>query len=176
MDEVEVSTVVYVPPDEAYDFLVDFPRYADYSKYLEEVRRDGDGSPGTRYALRFAWWKLTYTAQTRVVDANPPNKLDWRVTKDIDADGYWSVADVSEEAPKDVDAASEVTLRIEYDPDSVTAGSIDLPRFVSLSWVVEKVTPLIQNEAERVVERIVTDLEGEHRDVELTVHTRPDAI
>jgi len=176
VDEVEVSTVVYVPPAEAYDFLVDFPRYADYSKYLEEVRRDGDGSPGTRYALRFAWWKLTYTAQTRVVSADPPNKLDWRVTKDIDADGYWSVADVSEEAPEGVDAASEVTLRIEYDPDSVTAGSIDLPRFVSLSWVVEKVTPLIQNEAERVVERIVTDLEGEHRDVELTIHTKPDAI
>ena len=176
MDEVEVSTVVYVPPGEAYDFLVDFPRYADYSKYLEGVRRDGDGSPGTRYALRFAWWKLTYTAQTRVVGADPPNKLDWRVTKDIDADGYWSVADISEEAPEGADAASEVTLRIEYDPDSVTAGSIDLPRLVSLSWVVEKVKPLIQNEAERVVERIVTDLEGEHRDVELTIHTRPDAI
>ena len=98
------------------------------------------------------------------------------MTKDIDADGYWSVADVSEDAPEGVESASEVTLRIEYDPDSVTAGSIDLPRLVSLSWVVEKVKPLIQNEAERVVERIVTDLEGEHRDVELTIHTRPDAI
>ena len=69
-----------------------------------------------------------------------------------------------------------MTLVVEYAPDSADEGLLDLPRFVSLSWVVEKVTPLIQNEAERVVERIVTDLEGEHRDVELTVHTRPDAI
>ncbi|ELZ25793.1 hypothetical protein C475_10049 [Halosimplex carlsbadense 2-9-1] len=176
MDEVEVSTVIHVPPAEAYDFIVDFPRYANYSEYLEEVRRDGDGSPGTRYALRFSWWKLTYTAHTKVVGADPPNRLDWQVIKNIDADGHWRVEDATEEAPEGVEVASRVSLRIEYDPGSVNAGSIDLPRFVSLSWVVEKVKPLIQKEAERVVERIVADIEGQPREVDLTVHTRPDAI
>ena len=176
MDEVEVSTVVYVPPAEMYDFIVDFPRYANYSEYLEEVRRDGDGSPGTRYALRFSWWKLTYTAHTKVVDADPPNRLDWRVIKNIDADGHWRVEEASDEAPDDVETASRVSLRIEYDPSSVNAGSIDLPRFVSLSWVIEKVKPKIQSEAERVVERIVADLEGESRDVDLTIHTTPDSV
>ncbi|WP_123537156.1 SRPBCC family protein [Halosimplex salinum] len=176
MDEVEVSTVVYVSPAEAYDFLVDFPRYADYSKYLKEVRRDGDGSAGTRYALQFSWWKLSYTAHTEVVDTERPNRIDWRVTEDIDADGYWNVTEVPDEAPPEAETASEVSLRIEYDPGSVSAGSIDLPRFISLSRVIDKVKPLIQNEAERVVERIVTDLEGTHREVELTIHTRPDAV
>jgi len=59
VDTVDVSTVVYLPPAEIYDFLVDFPRYADYSRHLEEVHRhNGDGSPGTRYDITFAWWKL----------------------------------------------------------------------------------------------------------------------
>ena len=30
VDAVEVSTIVYLPPEEIYDFLIDFPRYADY--------------------------------------------------------------------------------------------------------------------------------------------------
>jgi len=176
VDEVEVSTVVHLPPAEVYEFLLDFPRYANYSEYLTDVRSDGDGSPGTRYALRFAWWKLSYTARSKVVDVDPPNQIDWRLVKDIDARGYWRVKDAPERAPEGVEAASQVTLRVEFNPDSASSGAIDLPRFVSLSWVIEKVKPKIQSEAERVVERIVTDLEGERRDVELTIHTTPDSV
>jgi hypothetical protein len=176
VDDVEVSTVVHVPPGEAYDFLVDFPRYANYSEYLQEVRSDGDGSPGTRYELEFSWWKLTYTARTEVTDAERPERIDWAVVKDIDAHGHWRVAEVVEEAPEGVETASEVTLRISFDPGSASSGSIDLPRFVSLSWVVEKVKPLVQEEAERVVERIVADLEGESRPVDLEIHATPDSV
>jgi len=176
VDEVEVSTVIHLPPEEVYDFLVDFPRYANYSKYLTEVRSDGDGSPGTQYALRFSWWKLAYTARSEVVDADPPNRIDWRLVKDIDARGYWRVEDATVEAPADVETASRVALRVEFNPDSASSNALDLPRFVSLSWVVEKVKPKIQSEAERVVRRIVTDLEGENREVELTIHTTPDSV
>ena len=163
--------MVHLPPEEVYEFVVDFPRYANYSEYLEEVRSDGDGSPGTRYALRFSWWKLTYTARSEVVDTDPPNQIDWRLTKDIDARGYWRIEEVPEEAPEGVETASRITLRVEFDPDSATAKAIGLPRFVSLSWVKKKVIPKVQSEAERVVERIVADLEGEPREVELTIHT-----
>ena len=45
VDRVEVSTVVHLPPEEVYEFIVDFPGYANYSEYLERVRSDGDGSP-----------------------------------------------------------------------------------------------------------------------------------
>jgi hypothetical protein len=174
VESVEVSTVVYLPPPEVYEFIVDFPRYADYSKHLERVHRDGDGGPGTDYALKFAWWRLTYTARTRVTDVDPPNRLDWTVVKDLTADGYWQVKEVPEEAPEDAETASRVTLRVEFDTDSV--GNVDLPAFVSVGWVVEKVTPRIQAEAERVVERIVADLEGDERPVELTVHTTPETM
>ena len=176
VDAVEVSTVVYLPPEEIYDFLIDFPRYADYSKYLTDVSRDGDGSPGTEYDLRFEWWKLAYTARSRVTGTTPPTRIDWAITKDVAAKGYWYVESVPEEAPPERETASRVGLRVTFDADSVNESAIDLPRLVSLGWVVKKVIPLIEDEAERVVSRIVADLEGERREVELTIHDAPDTV
>ncbi|WP_226012822.1 type II toxin-antitoxin system RatA family toxin [Halomicrobium salinisoli] len=176
MDSVEVSTVVYLPPEEVYEFLKDFPGYARYSKYLQEVRQDGDGSPGTRYALTFAWWKLTYTAVSEVTAVDPPSRIDWRVVSDLDADGHWRVEPADDEAPPDREHASRVWFTVAFDPDSATSDTVDLPRLVSLDWVVEKVKPLVREEAERIVERIVADLEGERRDVDLRIHDGPDDV
>jgi uncharacterized protein YndB with AHSA1/START domain len=176
VEALSVTTVVYLPREEVYEFLVDFPGYARYSKHLREVRQYGDGSPGTRYELEFAWWKLTYTARSEVTDVEPPARIDFTITKDIDADGYWAVESIDppSDAPADAEAASRVTFDVTYDPDSVRAGDIDLPRFVSLGWVVEKVKPVIEREAERVVERVVADLEGRRREIDLTVERRTD--
>jgi uncharacterized membrane protein len=171
VDRVEVSTVVYLPPEEIYEFLEEFPGYAEYSKYLEEVRSDGDGSPGTRYFLTFAWWKLTYTAHSKVTDTDPPNRIDWEITKDIDAEGHWTVDPIPEERPDSQEHACRVRLTVTFRPDSADSGVLDLPRFVSMDWVIEKVKPKIQAEAERVVERIVADLEGRQREVELEIET-----
>ncbi|WP_396613112.1 type II toxin-antitoxin system RatA family toxin [Haloferax sp. S1W] len=177
MDEIAVSTVVYVPPDEVYEFLVDFPRYANYSEHLTEVQQFGDGSPGTRYQLRFAWWKLTYTAESQVTGVDPPHRIDWSITKDIHAEGHWRTEELDElpdDAPEHTETATRVFFEVEYDTRTVSAGDIDLPRFVSLGWVVGKVRPVLQKEAERIVERIVADLEGEPRRVELKIHNHPD--
>lgn len=176
MDEVELSTVVYLPPEEVYDFLIDFPRYAHYSKYLTDVDQHGDGSPGTRYDLHLAWWKLTYAARSEVIDVSPPERIDWQLVKDIDARGHWRVEEVPEAAPEGYETASRVWLRIDFDPDSAHSGALDLPKFVSFGWVISKLKPKVVDEAERVVERIVADLEGEPRDVELTVHRTPDSV
>lgn len=176
MDRIEVSTVVHLPPEEIYEFLVDFPGYANYSEYLERVRSDGDGSPGTRYALRFSWWRVTYTAHTRVTDADPPNRIDWEVIKDMNARGHWRIEEAPDLAPEGEETACRVTLQVEFEPGSVKVGQVGLPSFVSLSWLVEKVTPLIKEEAERVVERIVADIEGGSRPVELSVHATPDSL
>ena len=92
MDELVVRTEVYADPETVYEFLLDFPRYGRYSEYLESVRTiEGDGGPGTRYALRFSWWKLNYTAHSRVTGVDPPKRIDWTITKDIDAGGCWRV-------------------------------------------------------------------------------------
>ena len=179
MDEIVVSTDVFLPPEEVYAFLVDFPRYAKYSEYLTDVTRDGDGSPGTRYALRFSWWKLTYTAHTEVTDLDPPDRIEWRVVKDLRAHGHWAVDrldSLPEDAPDDADAASRVTFAVEFDADSARSGALDLPRFVSLDWVIDRVRPKVVDEAERVVERVVADLEGRRRPVELHVREEPDTV
>jgi hypothetical protein len=179
VDRIHVSTVVCLPPEEVYDFLVDFPRYGRYSEYLTDVRAEGDGSPGTRYRLRFAWWKLAYTAHTEVTDADPPTRLDWQVVKDLNARGWWRVEpldDVPVALPDDEGPVCRVHLEVEFDPDSVGGGVLDLPRFVSFDWVVEKVKPILVEEAERVVERIVADIEGRRREVHLVVHEVPGGL
>lgn len=176
MDAVEASTVVYLPPEEVYEFLVDFPRYANYSEHIREVRRYGDGGPGTEYDLAFAWWKLSYTARSEVTALDPPARIDWELIKDIDAHGYWNVEHVPEKAPENAPDASRVRLRIEFSPDSANEDAIDLPALVPLDWVIEKVTPKIEGEAKNIVRRIVADLEGEERPVDVTVHTAPDSV
>lgn len=183
MDRVEVSTVVYLPAEDVYEFLLAFRRYADYSEYLESVRQFGDGGAGTEYALRFEWWKLHYTARSAVTEVDPPRRIEWRILTDLDASGRWLI-DPIEDADGSTQRAgepirgedgsapkTEVTFVAEYAPGSASDGIVDLPRFVSLGWVVEKIKPKIREEAERIVRRVVADLEGETRDVALRIET-----
>ena len=173
MDTIVVSTVVYEEPAAIYEVLIDFPRYSKYSEHLTAVRRlRGDGGVGTRYALDFAWWKLTYTARSEVVDVDPPEMIDWRVIKDISANGHWQVTkrdELPDTAPDDVTVGCDVSLRIDFDPDSADSSAVSLPSLVSMGWVLKKVIPLIRDEAEQVVQRAVTDVEGRRRDVEFSV-------
>ena len=169
VDEIEARTVVYASPEELYEFLLDFPGYARYSEYLDRVTQDGDGTPGTRYGLTFSWWKLTYTARSEVTGTTPPERIDWKIVKDIDARGYWQVSAV--EPPEGEDAATEVILHIEFDPESASEGAVDLPRLVSMGWVIDKVKPLVKKEATRIVRRVVDDIEGEPRDAEVEIRT-----
>ncbi len=183
-----MSTDVYAAPEDVYAFLLDFPRYANYSEYLREVRTlEGEGGPNTRYALTFAWWKITYTAHSRVTGVEPPERIDWEITKDIDASGCWRVTppeagggsgptatddtdDTDDTAADPTDRPCEVALEVEFDPGSASSDALDLPTLVSFDWVVKKAIPLIRGEAERVVERAVRDLEDSTRDVDLDVY------
>ena len=180
MDELVVSTDVYVAPGEAYEFLLDLPRYERYTEYLDRVSRThGDGGPGTRYALRFAWWKLSYTARSEVTAVTPPTRIDWRIRKDIDAGGAWVIEPLEElpaDAPDDAEVGSRVTLEIQFDPDSADSSSVSLPPLVSFGWVLDKATDLVAEEAERVVRRAVADLEGSEREISLSVRTDADAL
>lgn len=178
MNRVEVSTTVYLPPQAVYEFLLEFRGYASYSEYLRSVRQFGDGGPGTEYELDFAWWKLRYTARSAVTEVDPPNRIEWRLIKDIDAAGRWLVEPIEPEPGEGSTASgrdgpeTRVTLVVEYAPDSADDSAVDLPRFVSLGWVIEKIKPKIRTEAERIVRRIVADLEGETRDVSLRIETQ----
>ena len=175
MDRLVVSTDVYAEPETVYEFLLDFPRYERYSEYLDSVERTaGDGGAGSRYSMRFSWWKLTYTARSEVTDVSPPNRIDWRVLKDIDAEGAWRIDPLEglpADAPADVDAGCEVAFEVRFDAESADSSAVSLPAMVSFGWVLDKVRPLIREEAERIVKRAVRDLEGRDRPVRLDVET-----
>ena len=173
MDRILVSTVVYRPPAEIFPYLQSFTTYPRYTEHLEYVRKSGDGGAGTRYDLRLSWWKLRYTARSEVTEVTPPESLEWRLIKDVDAEGEWRVVPEPESAPADEETASRIYFEAVYDPHSADRDAISLPRFVSMGWVIEKLRPRLLSEAERVVRRLVADIEGTTRDVELTVHETP---
>ncbi len=168
MDEVIVRTDVYVPPAVVFEFLRDFRGYARYSSHLKRVEQDGDGGPGTRYTIELFWWRITYTAETEVTAIDEHSRIEWAArSRAMDATGAWLV-----EPLDDAETRSRVTLSIRYDPASADASVVPLPPFISVGWVIDRVRPLLEREAEAVVERIVEDLEGEPRSVDLRVETR----
>lgn len=173
MRRLEVATDVFVEPQTVYDLLVSFTEYSQYSEYLEEVTRHGDGTPGTEYELTFSWWRLSHTTRSRVTSVDPPNAIDWRIVSTIAARGRWEIDALDEptygDAAADDNPVTRVRFVVEYDPESADADTIGLPTLLSLDWLVDRVTPLIDEEATRVVERVVADLEGDRRDVRLDV-------
>lgn len=174
MERLVVDTVVYCPAEEAYEFLLDFPGYANYSQYLESVAELDGGGDNARYALRFSWWKLSYTARSEVTETVRPERIEWRVLGKFEAGGRWIVETLDElpdDAPDWAEQASRITFQVEYDADTAHSGMLDLPMFISLDHVVNKAKPLVEKEAQRVVERAVADLEGSRRPISITLET-----
>jgi len=174
VDRIAVETDVLVPPAAVFDVLVDFPAYAQYSEYLERVEPSGDGREGTTYDLTVAWWRLRHTVRSRVTDTVPPERIDWRLLGPIAAAGAWVIEEITDPvvpAPAAAGAgdASRVRLELRYDAATVEASTLDLPLFLSLDGLVDRLAPVLEDEAEQIVERIVADLEGERRPVSLRV-------
>jgi len=167
VDTLEVTTTIRVPPARAFAFLRDFEGYSQYSKYLQSIRSNGDGSEGTEYEIRFGWWKLTYGVKTAVTSTTPDERIEWEVERGVDARGHWAIE------PVDGGQHSRVTFAVSYDPDSADVGGLDIPRLVSLDWIVDRVVGLIEEEGRRVVGRVVRDLEGESRPITLQVRHEP---
>ncbi|WP_339104539.1 SRPBCC family protein [Haloterrigena salinisoli] len=173
MDRILLSTLVYRPPEEVFPYVRSFTDYPRYSEHLKDVRVHGDGDVGSVYDLKLAWWKLSYTARSEVVAVDAPSSLEWRLTNDLDARGEWRVEPEPESAPEGEETASRIYFEAVYDPHSADENALSLPRFVSLDWVIKKVEPKLLGEAEEVVQRLVADIEGRPREVELTVHEMP---
>ncbi|MDQ2049847.1 SRPBCC family protein [Natronolimnohabitans sp. A-GB9] len=173
MDRILLSTLAYRPPEEVFPYVRSFTDYPRYTEHLEEVRANGNGTVGSVYDLRLQWWKLGYTARSEVTEITPPTSIQWRLRNEIDARGEWRVEPEPDSAPAGAETASRIFFEAAYDPHSADEDALSLPRFVSLDWVVSKVEPKILDEAEEVVQRLVTDIEGQRRDVELRVHQMP---
>lgn len=165
-NRLDVSTNVYVPPADVYDFLVDFPQYAEYTEYLADVRQHGDGTVGTEYDLDLSVWKFAYSTRSQVVDLDPPERIDWEIQETIDAEGSWIVEPLNGSSTE-----SNVHLVVDLDLDSLQNVE-ELPN-LPFQALAAKVKPKAMAEAEGVVQQIVTDLEGEPREVDLQIHETP---
>lgn len=167
VDSLTASTVVYRPAEPIYEFLVDFPRYAEYSEYLRSVRSSGEQGAGAAYELRFGWRMVEYSVRSRVTDVDPPRRINFEITSGIRADGEWQIEPLAAaDEPK-----CKVTFTVRYETESIMPEQIDAPSLISLDWLIERVRPLIEAEAREITSRVVADLEDEQRDVELRVET-----
>lgn len=172
-DEIEATWIVRAPRADVYPLLRDVAGYDRYSEYVRNVTGNGDGGVGTTYAIDLSWWKLSYTLRARVTDLDPPERIAWQVTEDLDASGEWRLDPASVDDPA-IEAATRVTLTARFDPESADEGSLSLPPLVPTSTVVDRARPIVEAEAQRVVDRVVADLEGEPRHAQLSIWTRSD--
>jgi ribosome-associated toxin RatA of RatAB toxin-antitoxin module len=177
VDALELSTVVYAPPSDVYDFLREFTAYEQYSDYVQRVRRSGDGGVGSAYEITVQWWRLSYTVTPRVTALDPPHRIDWRVVDRVEAEGYWAVEPLpDDEVPDDRDCATRARLRIEFVQSSLSNGVSGLPPLVPFDRILQRVTPVAKREIDAVFRRAVADLEGDEREVEVEYHRRPDVL
>ncbi|MFC7190994.1 hypothetical protein ACFQL7_14970 [Halocatena marina] len=95
--------------------------------------------------------------------------------KGVDAHGYWEIEHVPDEAPDDKPDACRVRCFAEFDPDTLDGDTLNLPGFVR-NKVIDKVKPKIETAARIVIRRMVADLEGEEREIDLKVHKTPVSV
>ncbi|UPM45110.1 type II toxin-antitoxin system RatA family toxin [Halocatena salina] len=176
METVEASTLVYVSPEEIYEFLVDFRQYESYTKYVSDIERQGDEDAGAVYDIPLSWWKVTYTARAEVTDVDRPSQIEWELAKGIDAHGRWEIEHVPEEAPEDKSDACRVRFYSEFDPDSADGDTLNLPSVIPVSRIIDRVKPKIQTAARVITRRMIADLEGEEREIDLKVHEAPVSV
>jgi carbon monoxide dehydrogenase subunit G len=172
-DKLAVSTDVYLPPEEVFEFLLDFEQYPKFSERLAGVRQYGDGDEGTEYEFEVTYSILSYTTRSRVTDIDEPRRIDWEIIKDIDAAGRWLVEPTDPPADRDIETASEVRMEAWFDIMGIaeqTGRDISSDRIQSLA---EKFKPKVVGEAENIVSRIVADLEGEPREVDIEILETP---
>jgi hypothetical protein len=174
VQRLEVATDVFAEPEPVYDLLRSFTGYANYSEHLDDVVRHGDGGPGTEYDIALSWWRLSHTVRSEVTGVDPPNVVDWRLVSALDAHGSWLIDPATDtlsdaEPPADGGPVTRVRFVVEYDPGSVDADVLGLSRLVPMDTVIEKAKPKLREEVTAIVERVVEDLEGKPRPVDLEV-------
>ncbi|GAB3691560.1 SRPBCC family protein [Salinarchaeum chitinilyticum] len=172
MQHLEVATHVFVDRATVFDFLTDFTAYAQYSEHLEAVAQRGDGGPGTEYDITVGWWRLSHTGTSRVTALDRPTRIDWQLVSELRARGAWVIedgaaGDVEVPIPDGDPPITCVRFVVDYDPESAEA--IGLPALVPTGAIVDRVIPVVRSEATAIVERVVADLEGEPRAVELSI-------
>lgn len=157
MEKVVFETEVYAPKEEVYDFLMRFEDYGKYSEHVKNVRvvrRDP-----LEWEITIKWWKIRYTARSRLTNYVENERIEWEVVKDVRARGVWLLEETEE--------GTKVKLKVWYEPSD--ADKVNPLRFVPTSRLISLVKPVVKREGKRVLRRVVSDLEGKPRKVDLKI-------
>ena len=175
MKTIEVWADASVDPVVAYEYLLDFTNYAEYCRYVNGVDVDSDGSSaeaapptgaGTTYTIRLGWWRISVDLRAEVSQVEHPRTIQWRVLSDVDAHGRWEV-----HPPDSADGPVGLRFVASYDSAALERTNLDLPRFVPMARVIDKLMPLMMETGCDVLEQIVWDLEATRRSVNVRVRT-----
>lgn len=163
MHAVDVTRPVDRAPNSVFDYLLDFPAYGDYARPFSEITRmtggPSAGAEGVRYEVTAGWKGINGTVGTEVTAIERPERIAWRVTDNDVARGAWHVLPGT--AATSAERATRIELSIRFDPAAIGDTVDSLPGVVPLEAVLGRLQPTIEAEAERVLERIVADLEAE---------------
>ena len=169
MERVVLQTVIHAPPSAIYPVLANFERYPRYATHLEWVEPRGEGPAGPQYDLHLSWWRISHTTRSEIVERDPPHRLGWRLTRDVEARGAWELEERPELAPADAETATRVTFEGRADPTTAETGNLSLPGLLPMDVVIAKARPIVKREVRETVRRLVADVEGHPREVELSL-------
>jgi uncharacterized membrane protein len=116
MSTIEKTTRVDVPVRTAYDQWTQFESFPQFMEGVESVRQVDD---------KHLHWKAKIGGVTRewdaeIVDQTPDERITWRAVDGTKNDGTVSFA------PRSMEDATEVTLRVEYEPDGFVEKTGDM--------------------------------------------------
>jgi uncharacterized membrane protein len=120
MSTIEKTVGVDVPVRTAYDQWTQFESFPQFMEGVESVHQVDD---------KHLHWKAEIAGVTRewdaeIVDQTPDERITWRAVGGTKNDGTVSFA------PRSMEAATEVTLRVDYEPDDVVEKTGDVLHLV----------------------------------------------
>lgn len=167
MAEFEARTQLHVPASDVHSYLLDLEEYGTYSEYLTDVTRQGSGTSGSKYSLTLEWRFLRWEVHAEVTANDPPHRIGFRVASGVTAHGEWVIEpDVPDDPTTE---GCVVWFRVQYDPRSLSADSLDLPSFIPVEALVDQVAPHFEADIYRVIREMVGDLEGAPRDPDIHI-------
>jgi len=149
----------YAPVEDVYDFFMDFKNYVKYSEYVKDIRvlEDGDHP---EWAMDFQWWLIRYTAQSKLLEYEENEFIEWEVTKDVNIRGRWDFEEVKDDETK-------ISLELLYDPEG--ASKVNPLNFFPTKRLIQIARPVVDRHVSKVLRRVADEIEGEPRDVDYSI-------
>lgn len=149
--------------EQVFDSITD---YRKIDSYTDDIRIAGRGrGEGTRVYFKLSKDVLNiptnYTTKIEFVEYNPPDQIEWKIIGDIDAKGSIRLTENS--------GHTDLILDFSLNLEKTDIGSLPAPDVADASQILEYIYPQVYEQASSIIKGVVTDIEGEPRDVNIEV-------